>query len=164
MALTENITFDASRGRGRLLAIALGIASFTLLQAGLAAGVYRWVDERGEVHYGDRPPSKKESAPVEIKSAPAPAQEDGKRRLKTQRLLDALESERNRKKQEAAQARADKARQRHNCQIARRQAALYQRANNISRRGPDGERTYLNDEERSQALARARIRVDKWCK
>ncbi len=164
MPQAEKTTFEASRGWRWLLALALGIASMAILHAGLAAGVYRWLDEDGNVHYGDKPPSKEESTLIEINSAPAPRPEDVERRVKTQRLLDALESQREREKHETAQARAEKARQQGNCQSARRQVELYQRANNISRLGPEGERIYLSDEERGQALDRARTLVGQWCK
>jgi hypothetical protein len=164
MPQAENDTLEASRGWRQLLALALGIASMAVLQARLAAGVYRWLGEDGKVHYGDKPPSTEESTPVEIESAPAPPPDDGERRVKTQRLLDALESEREREKHEAAQARAEKARQQGNCQSARRQLGLCQRANSIFRPGPEGERIYLSDEERGQALARARALIREWCK
>lgn len=164
MPQAENHTLKASGGWRQLLALALGIASMAVPQTGLAAGVYRWLDEDGKVHYGDKPPSKEESTPVEIKSAPAPRPEDSERRVKTRRLLDALESEREREKHEAAQATAEKAHQQSNCQSARRQLRLYQRANSIFRQGPEGERIYLSDEERGQALARARALKREWCK
>lgn len=158
------MTSDAPHPYHRFLALALGIAALTAVGPGLAAGVYRWVDEGGDVHYGDRPPGKEGAMRIEIEAAPAPAPEDARRRAKTQRLLDALQSERNRQQAEAAQANADKARRERNCQAARRRVALYQRANNVSRRGSDGERVYLSDEERAQALAQARTIVGQWCR
>lgn len=164
MARIENTPWHKSRCCRQHLALTAGIVSIMILQAGFAAGVYRWVDEHGNVHYGDRPPSNEETTRLEFESAPTPAPEEDQRRMKTQRLLDALKSERERERQEAAQARAEKARQERNCQSARRQVAMYQRANSISRPGPDGERIYLSDEERSLALARARILVGQWCK
>lgn len=164
MPQAKNYTLEASRRRRQLLALAFGIALTVVLQAGLAAGIYRWLGEDGKVHYGDKPPSKEDSTPIEIKSAPAPRPEDGERRVKTQRLLGALESQREREKQEAAQASAEQALQQSNCQSARRQLDLYQRANGIFRPGPEGERIYLSDEERGQALARARAVIGEWCK
>ncbi len=164
MARTEIIVFSPGHHRKRLAILALGAALVIYLEAGLAAGVYRWVDEQGKVHYGDRPPKKEASTPIEIESAPVPAPDDDERRRKTRRLLEAIESERDRNKQEEAQAKADKARQETNCRSARRRVELFQRANNISRRGPDGERTYLDEKEREQALAQARSLVDRWCK
>ncbi|MDX1528801.1 MAG: DUF4124 domain-containing protein [Gammaproteobacteria bacterium] len=154
----------ASRFLRRLAVVALGLALISLAQQGSSAGVYRWVDDQGKVHYGDRPPSKDKARSIEIESAPAPAPDDHERRAKTRRLLDAMESERNREKEQAAQAKAEQARRERNCEVARRHVTLYQRANKISRVGAEGKRTYLSDEERNQALIHAQSLVDRWCK
>lgn len=164
MTRSSDIAAGAWRISRRLAVFALGLALISLAQQGSSAGVYRWVDDQGKVHYGDRPPSKDKATPIELESAPAPAPDDHERKAKTQRLLDAMESERNREKEQAAQARAVKARRERNCEVARRHVTLYQRANKISRVGADGERTYLSDEERDQALTHARSLVDRWCK
>lgn len=148
----------------RLPVFVLGVALMALAHQGVSAGVYRWVDDEGKVHYGDRPPGKDKATPIELESAPAPDPDDDERRAKTRRLLDAMESKRDRENEQAAQAKADKARRERNCEIARRHVTLYQRANQISRVGADGERTYLSDEERDQALTHARSLVDRWCK
>jgi len=144
--------------------VTLGLTVFTVAQAVLAAGVYRWVDEQGKVHYGDRPPGEANFAPVEIEAAPTPAPENERRKAKTQRLLDALESERAQAQAKAAQAEAEQARKARNCEAARRQVAFYERANSLFRRGPDGKRLYLSDEERARTQSQARSLVDKWCK
>jgi hypothetical protein len=86
--------------------------------------MYRWVDEHGTMHAGHRPSSEKESKRIETEPASSPAREDGARRSKAQRLLDALESERHREKQNAAQAEADEARRERSRQSTRRGAAL----------------------------------------
>ncbi len=164
MTRSTDIAAGASRTLRRLAVFALGVALMALAHQGLSAGVYRWVDDQGKVHYGDRPPSKDKAKSIEVESAPAPEPDDGERRAKTRRLLDAMESERNREKEQAAQDKAEKARRERNCEVARRHVTLYQRANKISRVGADGERTYLSDEERDQALTHARSLVDRWCK
>lgn len=164
MTCSTDIAAGASRFLRRLPVFALGVALMALAHQGVSAGVYRWVDDEGKVHYGDRPPGKDKATPIELESAPAPAPDDDERRAKTRRLLDAMESKRDRENEQAAQAKADKARRERNCEIARRHVTLYQRANQISRVGADGERTYLSDEERDQALTHARSLVDRWCK
>ena len=141
-----------------------GLLAFTLCQTPAAAGVYRWVDEQGNVHYGDRPPSKKDSTELEVKSTPAPAPEDAARRAKTQRLLDAIATERERKEQATAKAEADQAKQEHNCRRARRQVEFYERANTVFRQDTDGERHYLSETERTEVLAKAKRMVSKWCR
>ncbi len=164
MAQPSSTSADAFRHCRRLRAVTLGITVFTLAQAVLAAGVYRWVDEQGKVHYGDRPPSEANSTSVEVEAAPIPSPENERRRAKTQRLLDAMESERARAQAKAAQAKAEQARQASNCEAARKNVAFYERANSVFRRGPDGERLYLSDEERARAQSQARALVDQWCK
>lgn len=50
------------------------------------AEMYKWVDEEGNVHYGDCPPA--DCKPKQIESAPAPSQEDIHRsRERTERLI-----------------------------------------------------------------------------
>lgn len=164
MAHSLSTQVEAPRRRRRLRALTLGLTVLTVTQAVLAAGVYRWVDEQGKVHYGDRPPSQADSSPVKIEAAPTPAPEDAHRRAKTQRLLEAIESERARDQADAVRAEAEQARKTRNCRAAREHVTIYERANSVSRRGPDGQRLYLSDEERAQALSRARALVDYWCK
>lgn len=55
-------------------------------------------------------------------------------------MLEALETDRDRDKKQAAKAEAEDAQRERNCHNARRQVALYQRANGIFGRGPDGDK------------------------
>lgn len=56
--------------------LVLGAMIVGLALAPAAADVYRWVDEHGQVHFGDRPPADKDSERVKTRpppSAPTPA-------------------------------------------------------------------------------------------
>ena len=128
-----------------------------------ADGVYKWVDEQGEVHYGDRPPVDATANEVEIEDRPGPAEDTASRREKARRLLDAIESEREQKKAAAARDQARSAQRKRNCAIAKRRAEILERANSVSVTDDDGQRRYLNDQERAAALARARKLVQEWC-
>ncbi len=44
--------------------LALAVAA-TLCASGAAAQVYRWTDDKGKVHYGDRPPEEAKAKPVD---------------------------------------------------------------------------------------------------
>ncbi|NIR61927.1 MAG: DUF4124 domain-containing protein, partial [Gammaproteobacteria bacterium] len=50
-------------------------AALSLLASTAGAGVYRWVDDAGNVHYGDRPPPGAEA----VEEAEAPAAPAGSR-------------------------------------------------------------------------------------
>lgn len=62
--------------RTRVGFIALGWAALLAASPSPAADVYKWVDEQGKVHYGDRPAGK-DASKLDIKqSGPAQAPED----------------------------------------------------------------------------------------
>lgn len=58
------------------------------------AGVYKWVDEQGQVHYGSRPPSGQAANPVRIEKAPPADPYAQQRREKMQKQLDSWSAER----------------------------------------------------------------------
>ena len=63
-----------------------------LTVAAPAAGVYRWIDERGRVHYTDRPPNPDtEAKRMTIAPAPGVDPELSARRERQRRLLEAIE-------------------------------------------------------------------------
>lgn len=128
-----------------------------------AGGVYKWVDEHGKVHYGDRPPAAAAATEVEIEDGQAPTATDTERRDKTRRLLDAIESERKQEQQAADRERARSAQRERNCAISKRRVEILQRANSVSVTGDDGKRKYLDDQARAAALVRAKQLVREWC-
>jgi hypothetical protein len=69
--------------KGLLLLLCLLITPIT------QAGTYRWVDENGQTHFGDRPPVNAASDEVELK-APAPSS-DADARARKERMNEFLE-------------------------------------------------------------------------
>ena len=67
------------------------------------AEIYKWTDENGGVHYGERP-SNPNSEKIEIKSSTSQPDEGlEKHRKKQQKLLQSYEDERAEKKQQKAE-------------------------------------------------------------
>ena len=61
------------------------------------AAVYKWVDENGKVHYGDKPVTSQPSVEIQIddtSSSPAYSGNDMSREEKRERLLQAMEEDR----------------------------------------------------------------------
>lgn len=112
-----------------------------------AADVYRWVDEHGQVHYGDRPQHAGE-APVRVKPSPPAADERlEQRRQRRDRLLRIFAEDRERQQAEAQrQAEAQAARLRA-CQRARDALRNLERGGRFYELDPAGERRYLGDPE-----------------
>jgi hypothetical protein len=135
-----------------------------LLAAGAAAHaqIHRWVDERGVVHYGERPPSGTASRPVEDRMAtPAPAPKSGADSAQQEREFQQRRIDRERREkqaqQQAAQAKAQ-------CERERRRLAQLREARRVFV-GVDekGERRYMDDAERAAAVERQEAVVAQRC-
>lgn len=94
--------------------------------AAAAQGVYKWTDERGQVHYGDKPPAGASAQPIDIDpSPPAPAKSPYEDVIRQQQIQEAAEAkERLRRERESARAeesrRAEEKRDQEKCLSYRR--------------------------------------------
>lgn len=141
-----------------------------VLPAALPAGaeIYKWTDEQGRVHYGDR----KEKAAGEVEqleeTAPAtrPAESDEARRRKEKRrrLLEVMEEDRRRKQEEKAEAERARRQAEARCKRFRKRLQTTWNAQYLYRKGDDGERQVLSDAERAEETKRLEAAVEKWCR
>lgn len=75
------------------------------------AEVYKWVDDKGKVHFGDRPPAKSQAVELDLpesKEPPATTVSDLERKRRQQRLVKALEEERREKERIEAEKKRKK--------------------------------------------------------
>ena len=164
------------------------IATLAILALALPAWgeLYKWIDANGKVHYSDQPPpanAKPQKAPPAPRTparAPAPVAEgqpaEGQATAaaapasapKTaaeqemefrKRRVEAAEAEAKAKKD--AEAAAEKQR---NCQQAKSRVAVLQTGGRITKSSPNGEQTYLGDNEIASELVEAQKIADSWCK
>lgn len=135
-----------------------------LISAPALAGVYKWTDEEGNVHFGDRPPSQEAEQIKVPKSAPATQAPNAKERWETrQRMLEIYEEDRTKKKQAKAEEKRKRKEMEARCVIARdrlkayKDAALYDLNEN-------GERSYYSDEEKKAYIQNLEAQIKKHCK
>lgn len=129
-----------------------------------AEAVYKWVDEHGKVHYGDRP-GPAESTKIKVPDGlPAPSPATGEREDKTRKLLDQYADERAERAALEAKRKADEAERKQNCAKARDLLDQYLHASYLYDVDASGERRPLSFEERTKAEAEAQKAVDQWCK
>lgn len=135
-----------------------------LLAVTAPAEVYKWIDAEGRVYFGDRPPQGgAESMRMPEAEDSGPAATPQERLEKQRRLLHAFEEERRQKRDAQARTRQEQAERQRNCAEARDDLRNQQNAGALYRLGPDGQRVFLDDAEREQALAQARAAVEHWC-
>lgn len=141
------------------------LASIFLASLSVQADVYRWVDKDGAVHFGDKPANKQSAEKVEIKTnAGTNNQRQGNQLRKQQHLLSVMDEERKINKQKQAKEKKDKQVVIANCKRAQKMLDGYRRSGVLFNVDKSGNKTYLSDQQREEAIKRARDDVETWCK
>ena len=129
------------------------------------AEVYKWVDTAGKVHYSDQPPS------VDAQTVRATSSSQGAITQEATRALDAREQDYQKRKKDADEARtksdkeAEQARaKRENCDKARSNLSTLQNKPRVYSVNAAGQRVYLDDRARADALANSQKAVSENCK
>lgn len=150
---------------------------FLVILAAAAAAhaqAYKWVDADGKVRYGDTPPPGAKATALKPPSrAPAPAEKNdskdrkpgGKEKeLTPEAAFQKRQQERQEAEQKAEKERADAEQKRQNCASAQTYLRTLQSGQRIVSTDAAGERAYMDDSQRQQAMERAQRSVGEWCK
>ena len=145
-----------------LILLFIGTLSF---MGPASADVYKWVDDQGRVHYGDRPPEPNtEPLPLQPATVPAqPAPSEDARRKSRQRLLDVYWEERQQKQADAQRQRRQKAERQEKCQQTQRRYARFNGAGGIYQKNTKGSREYLERDERERFMQELKAEVERRC-
>lgn len=127
------------------------------------AAMYKWVDEDGNTHYTQSPPppgitGKEMKPPPKVDSDKAIESLDER-----EKMLNKMDKDRNKKKEEMEKAEKDKETDRRLCEQAKARLASYQRPR-VTIADKDGTRRRAGEEERQAELAKSREQVNKYCK
>ncbi len=128
----------------------------------MATGVYRWVDDDGRVHFGDRPPSEG-AQPVTVtpraSDAPAPKAATVPDR---QRMLEMYQREREQRRAEKAERARQRAEQDRACKKNAGILRSYLSGGPLYEDRPGG-RHYLTAAEKDREMAVLRELLNKHC-
>lgn len=146
-----------------------------LASASTFAGLNKWVDADGKVHYSDQPPpanvesttlrptsSAKDSASesgAAASSAPAAPKTIAEREAELKKAQQAKKEAADMAAQEQAEADAKKA----SCASARKNLGLLQEGMRMMEIDDKGERFYLSDEQRQQRIIKAQQDIGTYC-
>jgi len=131
------------------------------------AGVYKWVDENGKVHYGDQPKASQPTVEMNIDdTTPAPSfyEDNLSREEKRERLLQAMEEDRLEKQEKRDRQKAENEKNRQKCNRYRDRMRHYERANALYKLDKNGNRVYMSDGERASATKSLRAKINKYCR
>ncbi len=133
-----------------------------MINPAVNAGVYKWTDEDGRIHYGDRPTGV-DSETIEVKPAPHPDADIEERREKQRKLLELINEEREEDKQKQEATEREKKERQINCENAKKYYEQLKTAGGLFKQGEDGSRVVLTDEERASAETQAMDKMEYWC-
>ncbi len=156
------------------VSLALALAALSFAQPSLAQQ-YKWVDKDGRTQYGDTPPAGAKATPLKAPSrpasAPAPegkaAAKDAKKGPLTPAEQDAefrkrqAEAQKSREKDEKASQEQEA--KRANCSTSQEQLRMLESGQRIGRTNANGERYFVDDDQRAGEIAKARKSVSDWC-
>ena len=141
-----------------------------LFSANTFAALNKWVDANGKVHYSDQPPPvnvKAEtlrspaasSEPAKASSAPAAPKTLAEREAE----LKKAEQEKKKTAEKTAQEQAKADNKKANCALSQQNLKMLQDGVRLTDIDANGERYYLNDEQREQRIAKAQQDIGNWC-
>ncbi|OOZ39569.1 hypothetical protein BOW53_11015 [Solemya pervernicosa gill symbiont] len=130
----------------------------------LAAGIYKWTDEQGNVHYGERPQGSAQEMKIETPRTPttAPGNNVDQQQMQ-QRLLRSMEADRHEREAKRREAEKLRAERRAECKEAERLLQEYRDAGHLFEPDGKGGKRILSTEEREQATADLEKSIQKNC-
>lgn len=129
------------------------------------AGLYKWIDGHGQVHYSDTPPPQQSIQQIRPQVGSEADAEAARRELadklseSERRRIKAREDEDERRAKEEEQRAKEQA-----CRSARERLTLLQQSPRIARVNPQGQRYILEEPERQAAIIGAQQQVAERCK
>ncbi len=146
----------------------LGLSILMLCVTPVHAELYKWVDEQGKVHYSDQPAGGKTKSESKLNipnQSPASASPEGAKTWQEKDLefkkRQASAAEKAAKDQKEAQEAKTK---QENCEKAKLNQAQLESIAPVYTFDPTTGRRYLNDSQRTEAIASAKKSVAEWCK
>ncbi len=130
------------------------------------AGVYKWVDEQGKVHFSDRPASA-QARQLKLKKSPqqstSAVPNAAQRQITQQRMLDMYQQEREKREAARKKKKADAKKLAQRCANARDRLRRYE-GSRLYENLPNGERRYFSEAEREKTISNLKGNIKRYCK
>lgn len=145
-----------------LACIVLFLASGSL--AAGKSGIYKWVDDNGEIHYSQNSPVGRDAKKMKS-AAPQPVVDpvDDKHASQHAEVMN----ERSASEEDVAATEISKEENdkliNENCAAARKNLAAFQQGMNKSYMSPDGKVVQLTEEVRLQRISESEQKIEKYC-
>jgi len=144
------------------------LAVLALLAPAAAAQVFKWVDESGRTHYGEKPPPGVKATEVGVPPPPSgaaapppPSWKDKELEMKRQRIERDQREDQSRQREAAEKQKAEA--RKNDCENARSYLENLERGVRYYNRDAKGERVFMEEQERAAAIETAKKRIRERC-
>ena len=145
--------------KGLLLATCLLITTTT------HASTYRWVDENGQTHFGDRPPATVTPSEVTLnRTVPSVDAEAAERKRRVNEFLEQSDLEREKRNKAEAKQKANAAKHEARCNSFQARLKHLKSVSGIYRLNSEGERVFVDDKENERIRREFQAKVQSECK
>lgn len=135
--------------------------SIVLIEA--QAEIYKWKDDKGKIHYGDKPIASSEKMNIKEGSASRKNINQSSRNDRRRKLMETYDLERKEKKQQQAKRKEKRKKLNAQCGGAKDSLRRYKRAGRIYDLDKDGNRIYLSDAAHESAVDNLQKQIKKHC-
>lgn len=145
-----------------------------LLVPSVQAAIYKWVDEQGNVHYGERPATEatsKQRMDIRLREPTPAATEDTSassektKAGQTEKQTEAgAEADKQAEPKQPEKPKMSRKEKRGRCADARKRLNVLTTKNQVRERDKKGNLRYMGEEERQQRIKSARKNVKKYCR
>jgi len=151
----------------RLAPACLLTGMLLILPASAQPEVYKWVDQNGRTHYGEKPPARTQSKQLDIKPSSTPpndgvSQQEHKNRR--QKLLRAYEEERLQREDKRLKSRQDSAKRKRQCSSARNRQRVVEGGYRLFDYDEQGNRVFLDAKAIEKERAKSAREVKRFCR
>ena len=117
------------------------------IASSVSAGVFKWVDENGNTHFGDRPQSKSVEK-INIDKNTGPDKFTAERLNRQNQYLEDRQLEREEKSYQKNEATKKKHKNQKKCEKINKKLTLLEKQVRLYRKQANGEKLFLSDKER----------------
>lgn len=129
------------------------------------AEIYKWTDEKGNVHYGDRPANSdhKQLNISEEDAGASPKVSSAERAERRQKLLEAYKEDRKEKQEAEAKEKKRKDKLNKQCNYAKDRLKNYKTAGGLYKLDKDGNRVSMSEEYHQKRIKELSKQIKKHC-
>jgi len=127
------------------------------------AEIYKWVDEQGRVHYGDKEITNSQALDLDT-AKKGHINTGSSREEKRRKLLGAMQEDKERKQTKQKKNREQKKKRDRSCILAKDRLAQFERASYLYDLDKDGNRVIRSSEDRDKSTSKLRKKIQKHCK